>query len=208
MSVLEVRVADGSARPLTTQRWWRVGRIAWLPDGKGLVFTGQEQESSPSQIWYLSYPGGELHRITNDLNDYRGVSVTSDGGALVTVQSELISSIWIAPSEDTERAKKLRSSNADGMEGISWTPDGRLLYLSRASGHADIWIMDQDGSHQKQLIADGSNNKWPAASGDGRYIVFVSDRAGVQNIWRTDIDGSNPKELTKGGSELASGLFA
>ena len=201
MSVLEVRVEDGSTRPLTTQRWWRVGRIAWLPEGKGLVFTGQEQESSPSQIWYISYPGGELHRITNDLNDYRGVSVTSDGAALVTVQSELVSSIWIALSEDTERAKKIRSNNADGMEGISWTPDGRLLYSSRASGHADIWIMDQDGSHQKQLIADGSNNKWPSASGDGRYIVFMSDRAGVQNIWRTDIDGNNPKELTKGGSE-------
>ena len=61
--------------------------------------------------------------------------------------------------------------------------------------------MDQDGSNQKQLTADGSNNKWPVASADGRYIVFMSDRAGLQNIWRMDIDGNNPKELTVGGSE-------
>ncbi len=202
MSVVEVRVEDGSARPLTPQRWWRVGRMAWLPDGKGLIFSGQEQESSPSQIWYISYPGGEVHRITNDLNDYHSVSLTADGVALVTVQSGLLSSIWIAPSEFTEHATKIRSNNADGMEGISWTSDGRIVYASRASGHSDIWIMDQDGGNQKQLTADGSNNKWPAASADGRYVVFMSDRAGLQNIWRMDVDGNNLRQLTKGGAWL------
>jgi Tol biopolymer transport system component/DNA-binding winged helix-turn-helix (wHTH) protein len=201
MSVLGVRAEDGSARALTQQRWWRVGRMAWFPDGQGLIFTGQEQESSPSQVWYLSYPGGEVHRITNDLNDYHRVSVTADGASLVTVQSDLLSSMWIAPSDDTEHARKIRSNNADGVEGISWMPDGRIVYVSRASGHSDIWIMNQDGSNQRQLTADGSNNKWPAASPDGRYIVFVSDRAGLQNIWRLDIDGNNPRELTKGGGE-------
>ena len=201
MSVLEVRVQDGSTKPLTPHRWWRVGRMAWLRDGKGLIFTGREQESDPSQIWYLSYPSGKLHRITNDLNDYRSVSLTADGTSLVTVQSGLLSSIWIAPSGDTEHAKNIRSNNADGVEGISWTPDGRLVYASRSSGRSDIWIMNQDGSNQKQLTADGSNNKWPTAAADGRYIVFMSDRAGLQNIWRMDIDGYNPKELTGGGSE-------
>jgi len=201
MGVLEVRVQDGSAKFLTPQRWWRVGRMAWLRDGSGLVFTGQAQESDPSQLWYLSYPGGEVRRITNDLNDYRSVSLTADGSSVVTLQSGLLSSIWIAPNGDTQHAKDIHANNADGVEGVSWTADGRLVYTSRASGHSDIWIMDQDGGNQKQLTADGSNNKWPVASADGRYIIFMSDRAGLQNIWRMDIDGNNLKKLTVGGSE-------
>jgi dipeptidyl aminopeptidase/acylaminoacyl peptidase len=120
--------------------------------------------------------------------------------SLVTVQSGLLSSIWIAPNGDTQHAKDIRANNADGVEGMSWTPDGRLVYTSRASGHSDIWMMDQDGGNQKQLTADGSNNKWPVASADGRYIIFMSDRAGLQSIWRMEINGNNPKELTVGGS--------
>ena len=200
MGVLEVRVQDGSAKLLTPQRWWRIRRMAWLRDGRGLVFAGQEQESDPAQLWYLSYPAGEVRRITNDLNDYRSVSLTADGTSLVTVQSGLLSSIWIAPNGDTQHAKDIRANNADGVEGMSWTPDGRLVYTSRASGHSDIWMMDQDGGNQKQLTADGSNNKWPVASADGRYIIFMSDRAGLQSIWRMEINGNNPKELTVGGS--------
>src|SRR5207302_10142325 len=76
MTVLEVRLADGSTRQMTAQRWSQVGRMAWLRDGSGLIFTAREQESNPSQLWYLSYPAGEVHRITNDVNDYNGVSLT------------------------------------------------------------------------------------------------------------------------------------
>jgi hypothetical protein len=78
MTVVEVSVADGAVKPITSQRWWEVGQIAWQRDGSGLVLTAREQSSSPFQIWYLSYPGGEVHRITNDLNDYRGMSLTAD----------------------------------------------------------------------------------------------------------------------------------
>src|SRR5205809_74569 len=82
------------------QRWWRVERLAWLRDGSGLVFTAKEGIASPSQIWHLSYPGGQARRITNDLHNYLGLSLTADSAALVTVQSEQVSNIWIAPNDD------------------------------------------------------------------------------------------------------------
>lgn len=199
MTVLQVRAEDGVVTPMTSRRWRWVRRMVWFPDGKGVIFAGQEQESSPSQIWSLSYPGGEVHRITNDLNDYDSVSLTADGASLATVQSGLLSSIWIAPSGDSDHAKKIRSNNADGVDGISWTSDGRIVYASRASGHSDIWIMDQDGRNQKQLTADGSTNNWPVPTADGRYVVFMSDRGGLHNIWRMDPDGNSLRQLTKDG---------
>lgn len=198
MTLLEVRVADGSEKPIGSQRWWRLGRTAWLRDGSGLVFTGRETVASPSQIWYVSYPGGEARKITNDLNDYLDVSLTADSSALVTVQSEQVSNIWAAPTGNTGRASQITTSKFDGLKSISWTPDGKIVYDSAANGHLDLWMMEANGTAAKQITADAGNNSWPSVSPDGRYVVFVSDRTGTNHVWRIDIDGSNATQLTNG----------
>ncbi len=201
MTLVEVRVADGSEKPISSERWWQVGRIAWLRDGSGLVFNARERIASPSQIWYLSYPGGEVHRITNDLTDYVGLSLTRDSATLATVDSEQVSNIWIAPNENARRASQITYAKFDGVAGISWTPDGKVVYASRASGNLDLWMIEANGTGQKQLTADAGNNSWPSLSSDGRYIVFTSDRTGTSHIWRMDIDGNNSKQLTDGMGE-------
>ncbi|HEY6120643.1 MAG TPA: winged helix-turn-helix domain-containing protein, partial [Pyrinomonadaceae bacterium] len=201
MTVVEVNVADGSVKPITSQRWWQIEVVEWVRNGGGLVLNAKEQSSSPFQIWYLSYPDGEVHRITNDLSDYRGMSLTADSNALVAVQSDQVSNISIARTRNTKDAKQLTSGKFDGVDGISWTPDEKIVYASRASGNLDIWIMNRDGSNQKQLTADAGNNRWQTVSADGRYIVFTSDRTGTDHIWRMNIDGSSSKQLTTGNRE-------
>jgi Tol biopolymer transport system component len=197
----EVRVDDGSEKPISPRRWWRIGQVAWLRDGSGIVMNAIEHASGPTQIWYLSYPDGQAHRITNDLNNYRGVSLTADSSALVTVESEQHSNIWIAPNDNARRAIQITHSKSDGAEGISWTPDGKIVYATRAGGNLDLWITDVDGTRQKQLTANAGNNGGPSVSPDGRYVVFVSDRTGTSHVWRSDIDGSNPRQLTNGDGE-------
>lgn len=201
MTLLEVRVADGSEKAISSRRWWRIGRTAWLRDGSGIVFAANEDVASPSQIWYLSYPGGEVHRITNDLNDYGDISLTADSSVLATVQFELVSNIRVSPNENTQRASQITSSKFDGLKSISWTPDGQIVYDSAAGGHLDLWMIDANGSRGKQLTADAGNNSWPSVSPDGRYIVFISDRTGTNHVWRIDVDGSNPRQLTYGVGE-------
>jgi len=202
MPLREVRVADGSEKPISSQRWWRVERLAWLREGSGLVFTAREGIASPSQIWHLSYPGGQAHRVTNDLHNYLGLSLTADSAALVTVQSEQVSNIWIAPNDDARRASQITHTKFDGVEGLSWTPDGKIVYASGTSGNLDLWMVEPTGTGQKQLTADAGNNSRPSVSYDGRYVVFMSDRTGTNHIWRIDIDGSNATQLTNGEGEL------
>ena len=202
MTLLELRVADGSEKAIGSQRWWRIGHMAWLRDGSGLVFTARESVASPSQIWYLAYPRGEAHRITNDLNEYLGMSLTADSSALVTVQSEQISNIWIAPNDDSRRASQLTYSKFDGLGNISWTPDGKIVYDSAASGNVDLWMLEANGKGKKQLTADAGNNSSPSVSPDGRYVVFVSDRTGTNHVWRIEMDGSHATQLTNGVGEL------
>jgi Tol biopolymer transport system component len=201
MMLVEVSVADGAVKQITSGRWSEVGQIVWLRDGSGLVFSAKEQPSSPSQLWHISYPSGEAHRITNDLNDYLGVSLTANSTALVTVQSERSSNIWVAPDQEPSRASQITFSNLDGRGRITWTPDDKIVYASLTSGNSDLWIMDADGSNQKQLTVDARDNRSPAVSPDGRYIVFISDRSGSAHIWKMEIDGSNPEQLTNGVGE-------
>jgi Tol biopolymer transport system component len=198
--LMAVREKDGSATQITAERWSALGQFAWLADGKGLIFTASDQgPGSPLQIWYASYPGGQVRRITNDLSDYRGVSLTADSSALVTVPFQRFSSIWITATGDPAgRAAEITSNKSDGFDGVAFAPDGRVVYTSRTGGSSSIWIANADGTNQKQLTADAHLNITPTVSPDGRYVVFGSNRAGQQNIWRMDIDGANPKQLTSG----------
>jgi serine/threonine protein kinase/Tol biopolymer transport system component len=197
--VLAVRAKDGSATPITSQRWASLGQFEWLRDGSGLIFTASDEApGSPQQIWYISYPGGETRRITNDLNDYRGITLTADSRALVTLQRDPTASIWIAPQGEAKSAAQITSSKYDGLDGIAFAPDGRVVYTSRASETLSLWITNSDGTARNQLTTDAYSHLAPAISPDGRYVVFGSDRAGSQNIWRMDIDGGNPKQLTSG----------
>ena len=110
------------------------------------------------------------------------VSLSQDSSALVAVESQQVSNIWIAPSDDTRHGSQLTSSKFDGLGSISWTPDGKIVYDSAANGHLDLWVIDPNGSGQKQLTADAGNNSGASVSPDGRYVVFVSDRGGTNHI--------------------------
>jgi serine/threonine protein kinase/Tol biopolymer transport system component len=201
--VVEVSASDGSERPIGSQSWQFVGRLAWLPDGSGLVMSATEQSLS-SQLWRLSYPAGEALRITNDLNSYADLSLDAGADSLVTIQNVGTQHLWVVtPSEDPTRAKKVASTTLSGRSTggplVSWTPDGRLVYAAKSGDRSNLWVVNQDGTEPKQLTAfTNSINTRPSVSPDGRYIAFVSDRAGARNIWRVDIDGSNPVRLTTG----------
>ncbi|MFN2491323.1 MAG: protein kinase [Pyrinomonadaceae bacterium] len=199
-SLAKVRVADGVEETVSSRNWAIVEKVTWLKDGRGLVITAAEQSSSPFQIWHVSYPDGAVRRITNDLNSYVGLSLAADSGKLLTVQSDRLSSLWIVPNGDVSRATQL-TSGVSKHHGLSWTPDGRIVYSSIASGNADIWIMNADGTGQRQLTNDPGVDRDPSVSPDGRYISFATDRAGKFNVWIMDTDGTNQRQLTNGDDE-------
>ena len=86
MVVAIVSAAEGTLKVIPTPRWFHIGPVVWFNDGSGLALQVQEQELGTTQIWQLSYPGGEARRITNDLVCYAGNSLklTADASALVT----------------------------------------------------------------------------------------------------------------------------
>ena len=197
--VIEVRVADGKQESISSQNWRLLEKLAWLSDSSGLVMVAQDQESVSLQLWQLAYPSGEARKITNDLDNYSGLSLTADSSTLVTVQLEQVSNLWVAAGGEASHAKQITSGTGtnDGLAGISWTPDGRIVYGSTVAGTDDIWIIGPDGGSPKKLTTSAG---WEglSVSPDGHHIVFTSDRLGNPNIWRMDTDGNNLLQLTRG----------
>jgi Tol biopolymer transport system component/DNA-binding winged helix-turn-helix (wHTH) protein len=200
VQLIEARVSDGTERPISAERWKYAERLEWFSDGSGLLTTVSDYAYGPFQIWYVSYPGGRVQKVTSDLSNYRSMSLTADSRTLVAVQSDIHPYIWVAPEGDAGRARQVTSGPGTSNDywGFSWTPDGRIVYVSTLSGNQDLWIMNADGSGQKQLTFDRASDFDPTVSPDGRHVVFASERSGKNELWRIDIDGGNPTQLTSG----------
>jgi Tol biopolymer transport system component/DNA-binding winged helix-turn-helix (wHTH) protein len=209
MQALAISVEDGSSMPIGSQTWTFIGQIDWLGDGGGVVFSSWQRSSGVygDQIWMLTFPKGEARRITNDMSSYVGVSVSTNSapGMLVTQRTDRVSRIWIlaenAGGFDLAQATQIESGFGDidsEYFGLDWTPDGRLVYASQASGNVDVWITTADGKQRKQLTRDAMTDRTPVVTHDGRHIVFASERDGGSHIWRMDADGGGLKQLTRG----------
>jgi serine/threonine protein kinase/Tol biopolymer transport system component len=177
-------------------KWVFIGQVRWTPSGKGLIVTASEEFNNPVQLWYVPYPAGRPERITNDLNTYNGVAVSADGSALATVESQIRSNLWLAPSGNAAQATQITYGKNEGVSRLSWTNDGRVVFSAVSGGNSDLWTVKPDGTEVRPLTTSGGFYAAPASSPDGKYIVFFSTRSGSPQIYRMNTDGRETKQLT------------
>lgn len=205
--LVEVKVEGGAVNFIGQESWSDIGRVAWLPDGSGLLATAQAKGSPGSQIYLFSYPGGEARRITNDTNDYADLSLTTDASAFVTSQRISNLNLWTLPLSsnaaqmDEAHARQITSgeNHAIGVAGLAALPDGKIIYTSWLNGNLVLWACNPDGTNPKRLAEEMYIIR-PAVTPDGKFIVLdiVGKNGKYDNIWRINADGSNPVKLTNG----------
>jgi serine/threonine protein kinase len=131
--LIEVPLDGGPEKLVKTPQWFAIGNIEWLPDASGLIVIALEQsQSSPPQIWHLSYPSGEARRITNDFSDYTSLS---HGGALSGVTN-----LWIQPL-DGGPPKQLTNFTSGTFFSFDWSPDGKRLVYGRSTTSSDVVLI-------------------------------------------------------------------
>jgi eukaryotic-like serine/threonine-protein kinase len=200
-----VDVASKTKTRLGSTDWLAPDQMAWLPDGSALLFNARVAKTSlNAQLFSLSYPDAEIRRVTNDLNFYNGTSITSDGSALASAQVTLTGSLWVAnfgSSASFSPPRQLSSgiSRADGISGIIWTPDGKIIYTYYTSGSIQLASALPDGSDVHDIAPGVVTPNWLSSCGDGRHFVFGMGRGkDSSSIWRADMDGSNLTQLSTG----------
>jgi len=173
--------------------------IGWLGPST-LVFSQPVGMRQRLQLWLMSYPGGAITRLTNDLSSYRGIDVDKSRTRLVTQARDRRIAVWIADA-----------AGADAVEVVPWMPYGgddvfmswagdRLLYDAWFNGRAVIAEIAPSGAMAGAVVPDGF---LVAATPDGETIVFNSlerDPQGVwrDGLWRVDGSGQPPVRIASG----------
>jgi eukaryotic-like serine/threonine-protein kinase len=204
-----VEVESRKKTRLGTRDWINPDQIAWLPDSSGIFFEARPSTTMLNgQLWELSYPGAEARRITNDLNFYAGTSITVDGSALATLQATLTGNLYVAgfgsaASFSAPRQITSGINRADGIGGITWATNDKIIYTYYSSGALRLASAAPDGTHLRDISPGIGSPVWLSACGDGQHFVFQMIRSsGGASIWRADLDGGNVNQLTTGQQDV------
>lgn len=205
-----LNVATGKSTFLSTENWEYVFRIVWSPDGKGVfaITTREGEGYTPrrDQVYFISFPDGRSHRLTNEGNrhDPDSLGVTSEG-EVISISSNRSSQIWVMNSDgNANSAVQLTRGAADGRAGIGLLPDGRFAYLARNAEELTIMLSSADRSSEKQIATGLPFIEELRADPQGRFFVFASRVKEDRSIYRIDADGTNLMRLTSGGTSIDS----
>jgi Tol biopolymer transport system component len=196
--LVAIDTATGAMRTIAAPPWKFAAQVAWLPDGKGLVTIARGNGwQETGQVWYVPYPTGEPQQITNDLFDYRIVSLSGDGKSLVTVGSYTATDMWLLP--DGGAPRRIEGSKQEALYGVDPLPDGRLLTTSIETGKFDIWLVNEEGTGRTLLTHDENVNRYPVVTPDLKSIVYHSQTTNANEICRMNLDGSGRTVLARTG---------
>lgn len=198
-----VNVNDGTTEKFGTQTFQAVRRVTWLKDGSGLFVNAIEKDVFDDRhLWLIEYPGGNASKVTQDLFHYGmfNLSVSNDGSKVLSVGSTKICNIFVSPADNLTQANKITASSLGklpGIVGMTWAPDGKIVYGAFFDNNQTLWIMDGDGSNARGLTSPDFLDRFPNVGGDNRYVVFNSTRG--KGIWRIGLDSEGLKQLTVAG---------
>jgi Tol biopolymer transport system component/DNA-binding winged helix-turn-helix (wHTH) protein len=188
----EVNLETGAEREFTTQKFFNIRHMTWLPDRSGLLITASRIPNKNFRIWQISPSLDEAAPLTKDSENYS--SVTLDKAATVIVSTQMKDDFNLSVYQTANPADKRTPANATN---VSYAPNGKLVFSSPMFGNDEIWTMNADGSEQRQLTNDPADDATPVASPDGNSIFFSSNRTGAAHVWRMNADGSNQTQITQ-----------
>ncbi len=144
------------------------------PDGRTVVFT--TMKDGDLDIYTMNVGGSNVRRLT-DAPGYAGGAFFSPDGSKIVYRAH-------HPTDSTELADYRR-----------------LLAQNKVRpSRMEIWVMNADGSDQRQVTNLGGANFAPFFTPDGNRIIFSSNhtnpRSRTFNLYVTNLDGTGLRQVT------------
>ena len=184
----------------------------WSPDGTQIAVSSDI--NGKDQIFLLNVEPYKPEEMLSDSSaDLEGPRLSRDGKKLVYQARLVDQSIELRLTNIEDQSTRAIYKTEPGMStgffsGPNWSPDGsQIVFASKASGNADIYVINSDGSALKKLTDDPLPDLSPVFSADGKEIFFVRDIYGKAKLFRMNADGSDARPLTgKEGYEMSPGI--
>lgn len=199
--IYEVNIATGNIKRLTN----RLGVLTApeiSPDGSQIIFTRWTAQSDRYLIWTMDRNGNNAGNISG----LEGWDPTwSPDGKHVLYAANLNGSnqLYTVKVTDNSSSERKQVGSYNALRGRSdWSPDGQLIVTySGQSWKREVYIMDADGSDQRQLTPSGGNSQGPSISPDNKWVAFTAYFDHPDDIHGCEIyiirtDGSDLRRLT------------
>jgi TolB protein len=166
--------ADGSGLKRLTDTDGYDAEATVSPDGKRVVFTSMR--NGDLDLYSMDTDGRHVERLTD--------AVGYDGGAFFSPDGKKICYRAYHPTSDEDQ-RKYRDLLAKNLVKPSVM---------------ELYVMDADGRHKKQLTRNGSANFCPFFTPDGKKLIYASNAADPQgrnfDLYLIDVEGGTPEQVT------------
>ncbi len=171
-------------------------------------------------IWTSNPDGSDLRRLT-DFGTYTAEGILSPDGRSIVFTSMKDGDLDIY-TMDIDGTNVKRLTTTPGYDGGPWwSPDGtKIVYRAHHPADAaelaeyqallkenmirpskvELWVMNADGSDQRQITRLGGANFGPSWTPDGERIIFSSNHANPRSrnfdLYLINLDGTGLEQIT------------
>jgi WD40 repeat protein len=187
--------ASGSKRTLISMA--AIGGLfdlRWVPSGKGLFAISVKAPHFRGQLSFLSFPGGNLHQITNDLSSYSGISFTENAKTIAITQNE--PNLRFEVLSLTEPSRTGEHGPGGGL-WFTWLDKEEILESDRDSTLKVVKLLNDETT----TLNIGKEHWFLHPALCGSYALVSSGGIldeGIMRVYKMHLDGSGATQMTPG----------
>jgi TolB protein len=183
---------------------------AYSADGRRIAYCSGAG-GGPVQVWTMNQNGKDKQQVTHMTGAAIFPDFSADGSKIVFTAKPAGSptrDIYVVRSDGSGLTQL---TNGEGNNAYpAFSPDGsEIAFTSDRTGTWQVWLMNADGSGQRQLTFDTApKDQVPDWSPDGSKIAYIADTHGIADtvspswgdIWVMNADGSGQHPITSDAS--------
>ena len=175
------------------------------PSNDKIVYTTYFPDSDNYDVFIMNIDGSGKKNITNSPGYEKNPQFSPEGSFILYQSWEKGKmEIFFSNLLDENNINLTRNTSSYDIisAGNAISPDGqKVVFTSDRDKNKNIYIMNTDGTGQKQLTSHPSNDYEPVFSPDGLSIVFTSERDGNKQVYIMNQEGKNMANLSKNSAD-------